>query len=322
MIYAKCMNIKQYLNYASDVLKAANIETPVIEAGVMLCHVLNCNKVYLYSHDERVLEDNEIKLLNQMLMKRAENVPMQYLVGETEFMSLSFVVSPDVLIPRQDTEILVEKCIETMNSIMETRLKQEENKNAVIKINGNDKNSDKDICIGHKSRRVTVLDMCTGSGCIAVSMAHYFPDCSVVACDVSEDALRIAGINIRRNGVQGSVTLHHGNLFEALDDEKRFDLIVSNPPYIETSVISELQNEVKDYEPGIALDGGQDGLDFYRRIVAEAPEYLNDKGILAFEIGYNQAESVSNVMKSKFQNIRVYKDISGNDRVIIGQLTA
>lgn len=316
----KCMNIKQYLQYASEVLKAANIETPVVEAGVMLCHVLNCNKVYLYSHDDRVLENIEMQALDQMLVKRTEKVPLQYIVGQAKFMSLSFVVSPGVLIPRQDTEILVEKCAEIVNSIVSDSREQEASKSTAMKAGVNNQDSDKGLRIEEKSSKINVLDMCTGSGCIAVSIANYFPQSSVEACDISEDALRIAEINIRRNGVQGRVTLHHGDLFEALDSESVFDLIISNPPYIETDVISGLQNEVKDHEPCIALDGGQDGLDFYKRIIAEAPKYLKNRGILAFEIGFNQAGSVSNLMKSNFKNISVFKDIGGNDRVVIGQL--
>lgn len=287
------MNIKEYLRYSIDFLKTANIEAPVLEAGVILCHVLKCDRTYLYSHEDRKLIEHEVELIKYMLEQRTNNVPIQYLVGKTEFMSLSFVVSPAVLIPRQDTEILVEKCIE----LVKTRSSAEA---------GNCK--------------VNVLDMCTGSGCIAISIAHYCPDSRVLACDVSRDALAIAKVNSERVGVENRLELRWGNLFEALDGEQQFDLIVSNPPYIETKTISELQKEVRDHEPSLALDGGQDGLDFYRRITALAPNYLKQGGYLAFEIGYNQAQSVSELMSQYFYNIEVHKDLSGNDRVVVGCL--
>lgn len=305
------MNIKEYLRYATDSLKNANIETPALEAGVMLCHALKCDRIYLYAHDDRLLEKDELEVLSNMLAQRVNNnVPMQYIIGETEFMSLSFIVSPAVLIPRQDTEILVEKCIELINemSISGQRSKSNEAKNIMVnKCSSNDKNVFK------------VLDMCTGSGCIAISIAHYCPDSRVMACDVSRDALSIAKTNSERNGVQDRLELRWGNLFEALEGELQFDLIVSNPPYIETDTISELQKEVKNHEPNLALDGGQDGLDFYRRIVTIAPDYLTDGGYLAFEIGYNQGQSVKNLMQQRFYDIEVYKDFSGNDRVVIGR---
>lgn len=299
------MNIKQYLLYAIKLLKEANVETPEIEAGVMFCHVLNCSRAYIYSHDDRMLEDSEVKALNHMLVERKQGTPLQYLVGYAEFMSLPFIVGPEVLIPRQDTEILVEKCLEIINNMASYR---------------NEKVSYNDLNIEKNNSTIRVLDMCTGSACIAVSIAHYFPQSCITACDISEDALRIAETNVKQNEVQDKVTLCQGDLFEALDREHMFDLIVSNPPYIETDVISQLQSEVRDYEPYIALDGGQDGLYFYRKIIAGAPKHLNRRGILAFEIGYNQTESVSNLMKNEFCNISVLKDIGGNDRVITGEL--
>jgi release factor glutamine methyltransferase len=299
------MNIKQYLLYAINILKEANIETPELEAGVMFCHVLNCSRAYIYSHDDRVLEDNEVKTLNHMLSERKQGTPLQYLVGYAEFMSLTFIVGSEVLIPRQDTEILVEKCLEIMNKMLSDR---------------HEKVLYDDSDIEKNNSPIKVLDMCTGSACIAVSIAHYFPQSRITACDISEGALRIAETNIKRNEVQDKVRLCHGDLFEALEEENKFDLIVSNPPYIETDVIPQLQNEVRDHEPYIALDGGQDGLYFYRKIIAGAPKHLNKGGILAFEIGYNQAESVSNLMKNEFCNVSVLKDIGGNDRVITGEL--
>lgn len=284
------MIIKEFLHYASDILKSEDIETPVLEAGVMLCYVLNCDRTYLFAHDDRVLNEEELVKLKNMLDLRSNKVPLQYIIGYTEFMSLDFTVSPAVLIPRQDTEVLVEKCIDLV------RQKQ-------------------------KTTDVSVLDMCTGSGCIGISIAHYCPECKVVACDISEEALKIAKKNSERNGTENRLRLFQGDLFEALGkSEYKFDIIVSNPPYIESDTILKLQKQVKDNEPLIALDGGKDGLVFYKRIIERAPEYLNKNSYLALEIGYNQAQDVTSLMQSKFEDIAIYKDLGGNDRVAVGRV--
>jgi release factor glutamine methyltransferase len=174
-----------------------------------------------------------------------------------------------------------------------------------------------------EKNKVNVLDMCTGSGCIAVSIAHYCPDCRVVACDISADALDIAKINSEQNGTVDRLEFYLGDLFSALDgcpeDKRKFDIIASNPPYIETGIISGLQTEVKENEPMTALDGGKDGLVFYRRIIEAAPKYLNKGGWLAFEIGYDQGMSLQELMQPYFGDISVLKDIGGNDRVVIGR---
>ena len=298
------MDIREYYRYAIEDLKSANIETPELEAGVMLCRALKCDKAYLYSHYDRVLDKEELRLLREMLDQRILNVPLQYIVGETEFMGLSFSVSPAVLIPRQDTETLVEECIKLVGLI---------SKQAEL--------GKTDMYKGNETliTNVKVLDMCTGSGCIAVSIAHYCPESMVVACDISQAALYIARENCERNRVAKRVELHCGDLFEPLAGEQQFNIIVSNPPYIESNVIPELQKEVKNHEPFLALDGGKDGLDFYRKIIAVAPRYLINGGYLALEIGYNQGQSVKKLMNEFFCDITVYKDIGGNDRVVIGR---
>ncbi len=298
------MDIREYFRYAVESLKSVSIEAPELEAGVMLCHALKCDRSYLHSHYDRVLVKEELKLLREMLNQRIHNVPLQYIIGETEFMGLSFSVNQAVLIPRQDTETLVEECIKLVGLI---------SKQAEL-----DK-TDTDTVDEVLKKNVKVLDMCTGSGCIAVSIAHYCPEIMLVACDISQDALCIARVNCERNRVDNRVELHCGDLFESLAGEQKFNLIVSNPPYIETNVIPGLQKEVKNHEPFLALDGGKDGLDFYRRIIANAPSYLTNGGYLALEIGYNQGQSVKKLMNEFFCDIIVYKDIGGNDRVVIGR---
>ncbi len=295
--------IKQFLQYAAETLKNAEIETPVLEAGVILCHVLKCNRAYLYTHGDRVLEAGELGELEAFLHRRSEKVPLQYLLGEAEFMSLSFKVSPAVLIPRQDTEILVEKCIELITG---------------IEING-----ETGECFQEKACHAPgtkVLDMCTGSGCIAVSIAYHCPGSRAVACDISQDALEIARVNSVRAGVEKRVEFRCGDLFEVLDAREKFHIIASNPPYIETGTIKTLQIQVRDHEPCIALDGGADGLDFYRKIIYTAPGFLYENGYLVLEIGYNQGESVSRLMmENSFESVTVLKDLGGNDRVVLGQ---
>lgn len=298
------MDIRYYFRHAVESLRNVSIEAPELEAGVMLCHALKCDRSYLYSHYDRVLVEEELKLLGEMLNQRINNIPLQYIVGETEFMGLSFSVSPAVLIPRQDTETLVEECIKLVGLI---------SKQADLDETDMDKVNEAII------KNVKVLDMCTGSGCIAVSIAHYCPDTMLVACDISQDALCIARVNCQRNRVDNRVKVHCGDLFESLAGEQQFNIIVSNPPYIETDVIPELQMEVKNHEPFLALDGGKDGLYFYRRIIANAPRYLTNGGYLALEIGYNQGKSVVKLMNEFFCDIIVYRDIGGNDRVVIGR---
>lgn len=287
------MNINECMQHAAKILKDSDIETPALEAGVMLSHVLKCGRAYLFAHGERELSRAEQDLLDRMTEQRAAGIPLQYILGETEFMSLTFKVSPAVLIPRQDTELLVEKCIGLVNGI-----------NFFVK----------------KELPVRVLDMCTGSGCIAVSIAHYCPESVVVACDVSRDALDIAKANSELNGTRNRVEFRHGDLFSSLDSEQRFEIITSNPPYIESAVIAGLQREVRDHEPMLALDGGADGLEFYRKIIRQAPDYLKEHGWVVLEIGYNQGSAVAKLMEDRFCKIEIVRDLANNDRVVAGQL--
>jgi len=287
------MVLRDALNKGVEALRRANIEAPVVEAGVMLCSVLGCDRVYLYSHNDRILSEGEQARFFEMIRRRTEGMPVQYITGHQEFMSLDFMVKPGVLIPRQDTELLVEAVI----------------KHAESQISKNN------------LRQIRILDIGTGSGCIAVSLAYYIKDSRITAVDISEEALEIARVNAVINGVGDRVTFLKSDIFSCLEKSRdRFDIIVSNPPYIPTGDISGLQAEVRDYEPSIALDGGCDGLDFYRAVIKEAPAFLEPGGFLAFEVGYNQAGAVSAMMDVGFSNIQVYKDLSGIDRVVAAQM--
>ena len=280
------MKITEAFRRGIELLKTAGNEAPAIDAGVLLCHVLNCDRAYLYSHGTYELNELLFMKYASMLDKRARGVPLQYLTGVQEFMSLLFEVGQGVLIPRQDTEVLVE---------------------AVIK-----------LC-SEKGGVSDILDIGTGSGCIAVSLAHYLPECRLTAVDKMPDALEVAKRNAVANGVKDRIKFVESDLFDGIIVNK-YDFIVSNPPYIRTEDINGLQTEVKGFEPVEALDGGMDGLDFYRVITAKAPYFLKNNGVLAFETGYDQAVEVSQIMSENFKEIKIYKDLSGIDRVVTGRL--
>lgn len=242
------------------------------------------NALFLQGDMEVAAEDERAYL--ELIEKRLKHIPVQHLTGEQDFMGLTFKVNEHVLIPRQDTECLVE------------------------------------IVLKHLHDGMHILDMCTGSGCILISLLYYSNDCVGVGADLSVEALQVAMRNAERLGNNGisdkmQVSFIHSNLFENIDG--KFDIIVSNPPYIKTDVIKTLMPEVKDFEPMMALDGTEDGLYFYRRIITEAKGYLNRGGYLFFEIGYDQGTEVSDLMREAgYVHVEVAKDLAGLDRVVYG----
>lgn len=284
------MTISELLRKGIAKLKSAGNEAPVLEAGVILCHVLQCDKTFLYVHGDYAPDADRVKEYMELLGRRCEGVPLQYITGHQEFMSLDFQVTGDVLIPRQDTEVLVETVIGYFKGKYELK------------------------------ENYSILDIGTGSGCIAVSLAKYIANSSVTAVDISEGALKIARSNAVNAGVGNKVAFIKSDLFSGLSSGMRFDAIVSNPPYIRTSVIGTLSCEVREYEPVTALDGGMDGLDFYREITVQAIGFLKPGGLLAFEVGYDQAEAVSEIMQESFSGISFQKDLSGINRVVAGIL--
>ena len=264
----------------SEISKRLN-ENAVFEAQQIVMSAAGINNTEFVLNQRTVLSEKTVKAAREMTQRRINGEPLQYIVGTAGFMGLEFKVNKNVLIPRADTETLVEEVLNLMGG----------------------KNAD-------------VLDIGTGSGCIGISIAHFNRNAEVTFLDVSEDALNMVQENAVLNGVKGE--------FMRMDilteyPAKKFDLIVSNPPYIRPEVIASLQTEVKDYEPYSALCGGSDGLDFYRRITSIAPKILKQNGILAFEIGYDQGAEVLNMM-TDFKDVRLIKDLCGNDRVVIGTL--
>lgn len=265
-------------------LAAAGIEEAELDARLLLEFVCGTDRNTLLAHGEREVSEEEYGRYSGFIERRAAHVPLQHLTGEQDFMGLTFLVNKDVLVPRQDTEVLVEEVMKHLHDGMR------------------------------------ILDLCTGTGCVLLSLLHYSNDCEGVGVDLSERALAVARENqerLRSERPEMKAQFLEGDLFAGL--EERFDMIVSNPPYIKTDVIDTLMPEVREHEPVMALDGGADGLVFYHRIAGDAGAYLNGGGMLFFEIGCEQAEDVRSIMEAAgFREVEVVKDFAGLDRVVYG----
>lgn len=279
------MTIKEALNYSIDKLKQENVEEPFSKTKIVIANTLNVNKEYLIINENEILNNEQIDRIKSSIDKLIQGIPLQYITNLQEFMGLDFYVDENVLIPQPDTEILVEEA----------------------------------ICILKNIEKPKILDLCTGSGAIAISIAKNINAKTITASDISNKALNVAKVNCKKNNVD-NIKLIESDLFENITE--RFDIIVSNPPYIESNVIKTLTKEVQN-EPKLALDGGDDGLDFYRRIINEASEFLEPNGYLCLEIGYNQKDKVINLMEKskKYSNIYSKKDLGNNDRIVVCQKT-
>ena len=276
------MTYQELLKNCTEELQAVGVPDPESDARLLLEESAGKDYSHLLIDMREQVPEIVLEKLSGFIAMRKKRIPLQQIIGYTEFMGLKFYVNSDVLCPRQDTEVLVEQVL-------------------------------KRITEGAK-----ILDLCTGSGCIAISIAK-LAGASVTATDISEKALAVAERNARENGV--CVHFYKGDLYQALPSDEKYDIIVSNPPYIRTDVIETLETEVKDFEPRIALDGTADGLAFYRRIIAGADEYLKPGGLIFFEIGYDQGAEVSALLLDNgFSAISVIKDYGGNDRVVTATL--
>lgn len=274
------MEIKEALIEGRDYLKDLEYTDPIYETRRILSDLLNKDLSYLVSHDEDLLDSKIENKYFEILEKRQKGIPLQYILGEEDFYGRTFKVIEGVLIPRQDTEISVEKIL----NIIENN-----------QINN-------------------MLEIGCGTGIVSISV-DLESSVDVTAVDISEKALENARIN--KENLNSKIKIKKSDLFSNINE--KFDLIYSNPPYIKSCEIENLQVEVKDYEPRLALDGGEDGLFFYRSIIKSSPEFLNNKGFLVFEIGHDEAEDICNLMKDKFK-VEVYKDLNNLDRVVVGQL--
>lgn len=273
------MEYKALYEWGRKCLEEAAVLEAALDARLLLERVCGTDRNTLLVHGGRSVTDEEKQKYEAYIGKRAERIPLQYIIGEQEFMGLSFLVNEDVLIPRQDTEILAEEVLRNLHNGM------------------------------------SILDMCTGSGCILLSLLQYSNDCEGTGADISEKALAVAEENAVR--LQKNAVFLQSDLFEKV--EGRFDIIVSNPPYIPSGVIPTLMEEVRVHEPLQALDGKEDGLYFYREIVRQAGEHLYRGGQLFFEIGCEQAADVAAIMgNAGYKEVQVVKDFAGLDRVVYG----
>lgn len=278
------MTYRECFEQGKLALERVGIDEAPLDARLLLEYICGTGRNDLLVHGEREVSAEQQDAYREAIAKRSERIPLQYITGQQDFMGLTFAVNENVLIPRQDTEILVEEILPYLTS------------------------------------GVRILDMCTGSGCILISLLHYSLWAEGVGADLSAGALQVARKNAEvLLSQERKVSFVESDLFEKV--EGRYDIIVSNPPYIQTEVIKGLMPEVRDHEPMMALDGTEDGLYFYRRIVEESKEFLRKEGRLFFEIGYDQAEDVKKLMETAgFTDVTVVKDFAGLDRVVHGYL--
>lgn len=278
------LTIGELLDFGANELKKADIETYLLDSKLLLQKTINKDKLFIMINRDEKVDSEDINVYKEYIEKRKNKMPVKYILNESEFMGIDFYIEEGVLIPRGDTEILVEEVLKYIEE-------------------GDNK---------------TILDLCCGSGAIGLSLAKFREDISVDLVDLYDIPEKVTQINIEKLNLQNRVRFIKSNLFKNLTNNK-YDIIVSNPPYIKESVIPTLMDDVKDYEPITALVGGEDGLVFYREIVDNAYKYLNDNGLLAFEIGHDQGEEVKVLMsESGYRDVCIIKDLASLDRVVIG----
>lgn len=278
------MTIQELLIKGYEALKSVGIESYMLDTQLILAHVLKEDKLSIMINRDKEVDEERTKQYLELIDQRAHKMPVKYITGECEFMGLNFKVRPGVLIPRPDTEILVEAAVEDIKKHGFTR-----------------------IC-----------DVCCGSGAIGLSIANYVQSTFVDCCDISDIAVAVTRENAERFSLKERMCVVKSDLLDfALGSGKTFQAVVSNPPYIKDEVIPSLMDDVRNYEPYEALSGGSDGLDFYRKITEQSLKVLESGGLIAFEIGYDQREAVSSILKKNgFKNIVCLKDLAGNDRVV------
>ena len=282
--------VRRILEWTTSYFTRKAIDSPRLSAELLLAHVLAVPRIRLYTDYERVLRDEQLAVMRALVQRAAEEEPIAYLTGKAHFFNLEFEITRDVLIPRPDTETLVENVLQLARNQA-----------------------------GFEAPRV--LDLCTGSGCVAAAIAHHLKAATVFATDLSEPAVALARRNVERLGLAERVTVEQGDLFEPvarLVDRRPFDLVVANPPYIPTAQLETLDRSVREYEPVGALDGGLDGLTIHRRILQDAPDRLVPGGRVFLEIAFDQGEPATQVAAEfpKFEDVRLLKDYGGRDRVI------
>lgn len=300
------MTIIEALKEGENILINSNVSEAKIGAKLLLENVLNVKHAKLICMYKDEIDRKVYKKFLKCIKMRSKHMPIDYIIGIKEFMGLTFKVNKNVLVPREDTEVLVSESINALKNLNNDTNNNKENKN--------------------NDEIYNVIDMCTGSGCIALTVATKLKKTKVYSVDLSKKALKVARYNSKLNNVS-NVTFVHSDLFNKFFKgnlkkklENNVDLIISNPPYIKSDIVKELEREVRDYEPTMALDGGEDGLIFYKRIINDAKTFLKDNGILAFEIDYTYYEIIKKLFEDAgYKDIGLFKDFNGLDRVMIAR---
>jgi release factor glutamine methyltransferase len=280
--------IQKLLNWVTGYLTEKGIDSPRLSAELLLSHVLQLKRIELYTQYDKPVGMEELDKLRELVRRAGQHEPVAYLVGKTEFYSMELNVTPACMIPRPETELLVQRAIEFLRTRNGTQL---------------------------------VCDLCTGSGCIAAAIANNYPNVRIIATDICDDALAVAAMNIQKYQLQDKIKLLSGDLFEPIIpqlDAGQFDLIVCNPPYISSVEYEKLDKNVRDYEPRLALFAGEDGLDIYRRIIEKVDTFLKPDAALMLEIGYAQGQAMKEMLERSgiFANIKIEKDFHNNDRIV------
>ncbi len=283
--------IQKLLNWVTEHFTEKGIDSPRLSAELLLSGVLGMKRIELYTQFDKPVAKQQLNRLRDLVKRSGQNEPIAYLVGKTEFYSLELYITPDCMIPRPETEFLVERAIEFLRT---------------------------------RTGKQFVCDLCTGSGCIAVAIAKNFSNADIIATDISDAALSVAARNIEKHRLKERIRLLCGDLFEPIIpqlEKGRFDLIVCNPPYVSAAEFEKLDKNVKDYEPKLALYAGQDGLDIYRRIIERVEQFLKPDAVLMLEIGYSQGQAVKQLLEQVriFAEITIEKDIHDNDRIVVAK---
>lgn len=285
------VTIEKLLKDGTKMIQQRDYNNPLLDVQLILCHLLHKDRVYLHLNRKEEVDERIKKAFYEMVQRRNQGYPLQYMTNVQEFMGLEFFVQEGILVPRPDTEILVEKIVNFVNK--------------------------SDL----KKSTLKILDIGTGSGAIAVSLAYYLKNSTVTAMDVSETAIETTEINIEKHNLKNIKTVK-ADIFEDVFVDEKFDIVVSNPPYIKREIIKDLQTEVSQYEPRLALDGGEDGLLYYRRIAEVFEKVHGNDAVLCVEIGHDQKNDVQRIFENLniFKKIETDKDLGGNDRVVTGFL--
>lgn len=290
--------IQKLLNWVAEYLKNKGIDSPRLSAELLLSNILELKRIELYTQFDRPVTQQQLDKLHNLVERAGQKEPIPYLVGKTEFYSLELKVTADCMIPRPETELLVERAIEFLRT---------------------------------RCGKQFVCDLCTGSGCVAVAIAHNYPDCRIIATDICDAALSVAAKNVEKHQLKERVQLLCGDLFDPIMphlDVEKFDLIVCNPPYVSAAEFEKLDKNVKEYEPKLALFAGDEGLDIYRRIIKDVNQFLKPGAALMLEIGHKQGQAVKQLLESlasardrqaSFSKVVIEKDHCGNDRVVIAK---